>query len=75
MNITRVRLRLRFASPALFLACLALLAALGGGTYDAAQSSASGIHFANAKLQNSWNNIRGGWSRAARAARRRTGHQ
>ncbi|HZO77796.1 MAG TPA: hypothetical protein VFB39_07105 [Solirubrobacteraceae bacterium] len=52
MSITR--LRLRFPSPALIVACLALFAALGGSTYAATQSSASRIHFTNAALKNHW---------------------
>lgn len=55
MGITR--LRSRFPSPALIVACLALFAALGGSTYAATQSTAHRIHFTNASLKNSWVNF------------------
>jgi hypothetical protein len=48
------RPRLGFPSPALIIACLALFAALGGGAYAATQTSASGIRFTNASLENGW---------------------
>jgi hypothetical protein len=49
--------RLRFPSPALIVACLALFAALGGSTYAATHISASAkIHFSNAALKNGWTN-------------------
>jgi hypothetical protein len=41
-------------SPALIVACLALFAALGGGSYAATQIGSSSIHFTNAKLQHGW---------------------
>jgi hypothetical protein len=51
------RPRLRFPSPTLILASLALFAALGGSTHAATQTSASGkIHFTNAAFKNGWTN-------------------
>jgi hypothetical protein len=58
MGITRPRLHL--PSPALIVACLALFAALGGSTYAATHTSATGtIHFTNATLKNGWTNFGG----------------
>jgi hypothetical protein len=46
---------LRFPSPALLVACLALFAALGGSTYAATSvGSKSAIHFSKAHLRNGW---------------------
>lgn len=52
MGITRGRLR--FPSPALIIACLALFAALGGGAYAASSIGSKGIHFSSAHLVNGW---------------------
>ena len=53
MNITRSRIR--FPSPALMVASLALFAALGGSTYAATSvGSKSAIHFTKAHLRNGW---------------------
>jgi hypothetical protein len=46
--------RLRPPSPALIVACLALFAALGGGSYAATQISTSSITFTRATLENGW---------------------
>jgi hypothetical protein len=46
--------RLRFPSPALVVACLALFAALGGSTYAATSSGTRSVHFNNVKLKNHW---------------------
>jgi hypothetical protein len=48
--------RLRVPSPALIIACLALFAALAGGSYAATQIRTSGsITFTKATLKNGWN--------------------
>jgi hypothetical protein len=52
MGITRARLR--FPSPALIVACLALFAALGGGAYAARLSSTASLHWTKAKLKDNW---------------------
>ena len=45
---------LRLPSPALIVACLALFAALGGGSYAATQIGTSSIRFTKATLKNGW---------------------
>jgi hypothetical protein len=57
MGITRPRLR--FPSPALILAILALFAAVGGTTYAGTRTSASAIHFTKAALKNGWTKASG----------------
>jgi hypothetical protein len=52
MGITR--LGLRFPAPAPVVACLALIAALGGGASAATSASSSSLRFTNATLMNGW---------------------
>ena len=46
--------KLRLPSPALIVACVALFAALGGGSYAATTLANSGVHWTSASLQNGW---------------------
>jgi hypothetical protein len=61
MGITRAQLR--FPSPALIAACLALFVALGGGAYAASSTSSKSIHFTDATLENGWVSAHGGYAK------------